>query len=180
MGKFLIGLIIGVSIAGGVVYYLNNTPVKFENKLGNTQESGVSNGVDPTILAPGTKIQETTNQSAPAKEDASGGDYDFYQILQDKNNKGDSANPIAKQESAVKTTTTYYIQAGVFSDLSAANNMQAQLALQGYEAKIRAIKSGTTVVNKVLMGPYTSENEVNNIRQELKSNGIKTTIIKLN
>ena len=180
MGKFLIGLIIGVSIAGGVVYYLNNTPVKFENKLANTSESMTNGDEQPTMLSPGTKIQETNGQPNSGKHDASAVDYDFYQILQDKNNNSNQESTQVLRESITKNTSVYYIQAGAFNDISAANNMQAQLALQGYEAKVKSTKIHSGMINKVLMGPYTSDVDANKIRQELKNNGISTTILKLN
>ena len=176
MGKFLIGLILGVGIAIGVVYYLNNSQTQLVSKFNSVQESSIND--QPALLSPSTKIKEvsgaTSNSGNDGKEES---DYDFYQILQNKN---DSSSPTASAVNKNVATTNYVVQVGSFGDISAAKDMKARLAFLGYEAKISSAEKDAGAVNRVLIGPYTSEDDAKATQQDLSSNGIKSTVMKLN
>ena len=187
MGKFLIGLILGVAIAGGVVFYLNNAPMKFVNKISNPNDGNNTISSAPITLLPGTKIQDAgVNTSETSNQNAKDGEYDFYQILPDKNNEsstsGDAVtsapSQTAQQSLPKDIPAKYFIQAGVFTDVAAANNMQAQIALMGYEAKVKPANGTAGTVNRVILGPYPSVDDANNVQQVLKENSIRTTILK--
>lgn len=175
MGKFLVGLILGVAIAIGVVYYLNNSQTQLVNKFGNDQQGNTTNS-NPVVLLPGTKIKELGNpNNSNVNQDES--DYDFYQILQSKKiSQSLAPNDMNKHQ----PNMVYIVQAGSFSDLSAANDMKVRLALQGYEAEIKNISKDSGVVIRVILGPYDSETEAKNIQQELAQSKIKSTIVKIN
>jgi ABC-type lipoprotein release transport system permease subunit len=50
MNKFIVGLILGIAIAGGLAYYLNNAPSQFVNKVTNNEGNGIdSNSSSPII-----------------------------------------------------------------------------------------------------------------------------------
>jgi hypothetical protein len=82
MNKFLIGLILGIAIAGGVAFYLNSMTNQFENKAANRESGSMITNSGPLILAPGTKLQEFREKES--KDNASAVNYDFYDILQGK------------------------------------------------------------------------------------------------
>ncbi len=82
MNKFLVGLVLGIAIAGGLAVYLNNVPTPLLNKALVATSSNNSSGT--MILAPGTKIKpEVDNSNDNAnKNNVSEGNYDFYDVLQ--------------------------------------------------------------------------------------------------
>lgn len=184
MNKFIIGLILGIAIAGGLAYYLNNAPSQFVNKVTNNQSALIApNASAPVILAPGTKYQvaesnavartvapantNTTNASAPS--------YDFYDVLQGKkaaSNNGPNTNP-------TKKAIRYYLQAGSFSSQNLANDMKAQLALLGVDARIKSKQENGKMINRIIVGPFDSEDEADDTINTLKDSGINATLIKI-
>lgn len=75
-------------------------------------------------------------------------------------------------------TTSYVIQLGIFKDFTAADQLKAQLAMQGVEAKIKNIKKSNTVYYRVWIGPYTNHTDATNKQQDLKNNQIKSSVVK--
>lgn len=180
MNKFLIGLVIGIAIAGGLAIYLNNAPTPFINKTvapsGNISSSG------PIILAPGTKIQEAASEAVPAaKAEASGTNYDFYEVLQAKK-VADSAKATASgssNASAPKAVTKYFIQAGAFGEEELAADMKGRLALMGIDSNIKSQKQSGGVVNKVLIGPISTEENAQKIINQLSDQQINAVLIRI-
>ena len=181
MNKFIIGLILGIAIAGGLAYYLNNVPSQFVNKVTNNQSGSISPSASaPVILAPGTKYQVAESNvvarpSAPADTNASAPSYDFYDVLQ-----GKKAASSASAETTAKKPTRYYLQAGSFSSQNLANDMKAQLALLGIDAKIKSKQDNGKMINRIIIGPFNSEDDANDTISTLNDNGITATLIKSN
>lgn len=179
MGKFFIGLIIGVIIAGGLAFYLNTKQLQITSRVINAQggESiGATNSSNPVILAPGTKIKaaSSTNSSGNANADS----YDFYSIL--PGNKGNSSSPNVAANNGNTGTQLLYIQVGSFVDADSANDMKAQLALQGLESSIQIERVQGKVVNRVVIGPFKAVSDANNTVSQLSQVGIKSQIIMSN
>jgi cell division protein FtsN len=178
MGKFLIGLILGIVVAGGAVFYLNNSSAQFVNKMNGVSDAKINASSAPTILSPSTKLKDAeTNSDNSNTSKESSQDYDFYRILQNKNTNTDNNS---KDNNSKSISSSYYVQAGSFSDISAANNMKAQLSLQGYDVSVKTMRSGNGAMNKVVLGPYGSEADAKYVQQDLKSNDVKTIILKIN
>ncbi len=180
--KFIIGLLLGIAIAGGVAYYLNKAQNPFVNKgLTNVAASQpISNNNNsissaPLELAPGNKMQIAPSPqpqaTVSAKNNASAASYDFYDVLQGKKD----IRPAASQPKA--QTSAYYVQAGAFSDPNLANNMKAKLALLGFSAKIIASEENNAVINKVLLGPFNSSAQAQDMVSQLNDQSVNSTVI---
>ncbi len=176
MGKFLVGLVLGIVIAGGLAFYLNNLPNQFVNKV---QPGGINNNYtesSPMVLAPSTKLQEISdnNESPISKnKDASSPDYDFYDILPGL--KKADASKSDKQASVTK----YYVQVGSFNDSNLANDMKARLTLMGFDVKIKSQQDNGKIINKVILGPYRSQDKAESIIKALDDNDIQGTLVKI-
>jgi cell division septation protein DedD len=176
MNKFLIGLLLGVLIAGGLAFYLNRAPSQFISKFGSEkgeEEPAVSSSA-PLILAPGTKLKEYASpvtSKISSEVNSSSPKYDFYDILQGKK---DLSQAISDRE----YKKVYYVQAGVFSDSNLANDMQARLALLGIEAKIRSNSESAIILNQVIIGPFDNKDEAQNMLNRLTQESINADIIK--
>lgn len=174
MNKFIVGLILGIAIAAGLAYYMNNSPTQFVNRITNNTNTMNNNASGPIILAPSTRLQEIKNASQGlSSEQASAPSYDFYDILQGRK-ASETKTPSQKK------VTTYYVQAGVFDSQNGANDMKAQLALLGVNAKIRSQKNNGKIINLILIGPFSSADSGNAVISQLSDNGIHAKLIEIN
>ncbi len=152
----LIGLLLGLCIALGVALIINKGPTPFVEKK--------------TVSAPEQK------QSAVAPEVKT--KFDFYKILPgteeavtDKEFRR-SATPAAKD--------VYFLQVAAFQSPADADNLKAQLALTGIEARIQTaqLPDGRTW-HRVRIGPFNDMNELNASRAALKQNNLEANLIKV-
>ncbi len=178
--KFFIGLLIGIGIAGAVAFYLNKAQNPFVDKGFNnngvnlTTSTAVSSA--PLILAPGTKMQQAS--SAPStqnKPEASTPSYDFYDVLQGKKDINPKLSASSVSEEAA--TPSFIVQAGAFSEPDLANNMKAKLALLGFSSKIKSQQINDKIINRVIIGQFTTEAEANDLIAQLKQQDINATLI---
>ncbi len=181
MNKFLVGLVLGIAIAGGLAVYLNNVPAPFLNK--DLVATSNNNSSGTMILAPGTKIKPEVDSSNDNsnKNNASEGNYDFYDVLQAQkavNNNSDDANtkPVA---SAPIPKTVFFVQAGAFSSQELAADMKAQLALLGVDSTIKSQTAGNNTVNRVLVGPFTNEQNAQKIINQLSDGHINSALVRI-
>ena len=170
MGKFLIGLCVGVIVAIGVVYYLNNTQSKFTNWYNNPSIKSTENNT-PEVLSPDTKIHNMNNSSNTQTDN-----YDFYQILPTNNNKQlQNEQNIKKDE---KNISRAIIQIGPFADNQLAQSTKGKLAFLGYEAKIVNKRDGDNVKLMIVIDSYPSQADAIGVIQNLKANDIEALLLK--
>ena len=74
----------------------------------------------------------------------------------------------------------YFLQAGAFKDLQAADRMKANLGLLGIESKIESVKLDSGVWHRVRVGPFADLQNMNKTRHIMQSNSIKTIMVKVN
>ena len=184
VGMF-IGLVLGVGIAAGVVWYLNKSPLPFNNKV----QAGAGNG---TPVA--TNGQPAQPMALPGKP----GDpipekrFQFYDILPGKSDPvpDKAGKPVAKEEAkkddkkeekkeeAKDSKTPLFLQAGSFSTAQDADNQKAKLAFIGVEAVVQQVMVQDKTYYRVRVGPYTKIDELNKTRAELAKAGIDAQLAK--
>lgn len=190
MGKFIIGLVLGIAIAAGLAFYLNNMPNQFVKRVGSTASGTQITGSSPIVLAPGTKLEEVKNASAVVnntdnEETASGASastpkYDFYNVLQGKNASDVQKKAVKAQDkdNAKANKLKIYVEAGAFANSDSASNMAAQLTLLGYSPKIRTEQTGDKIINQILIGPFDNQNKASDVIKDLAKEKISAVIYK--
>ncbi len=193
LGVF-IGLVIGVLIAFGVVWYLNKSPLPFQNKYEGALKSDKSAGA----AGGGT--------AAPAPLPGKPGDkpaerrFDFYNILEGKSppagapaagaptttppgaaTPGATPAPAPALAADAKPllTDVFYLQVGSFQKAADADNLKAKLALTGLYAAVQEVNipdKGT--MHRVRVGPFRDPDEMNRARSLLAQNGVQASVIK--
>ncbi len=193
LGVF-IGLVIGVLIAFGVVWYLNKSPLPFQNKYEGALKSDKSAGA----AGGGT--------AAPAPLPGKPGDkpaerrFDFYNILEGKSppagapaagaptttppgaaTPGATPAPAPAPAADAKPllTDVFYLQVGSFQKAADADNLKAKLALTGLYAAVQEVNipdKGT--MHRVRVGPFRDPDEMNRARSLLAQNGVQASVIK--
>ncbi len=181
LGLF-IGLVGGVLIAFGVVWYLNKSPFPFLEKGARDERPEASATAQPVLPLPGKPGDQVSDKPR----------FDFYKILPGNQEAvptpPDQATP-ASQPSAqaspqpappkAAANQSVYLQAGAFQNSGEADNLKAKLAMMGLEADVQTVTlPGRGAVNRVLVGPYAKPEDLNRVRGQLSQNGIQATVVK--
>ena len=178
-----IGLVVGVSIAFGVVWVLNKSPLPFQNKYeGAPKAERPANGASGTqtpALLPGKPGDKPVDRQR----------FDFYNILEGKQpaTPGTAApaatTPAVSIAPAVEVkpapTEIFFLQVGAFQKAADADNLKARLALTGLEAGVQEVsipEKGT--MHRVRVGPFRSPDEMNRARTLLSQNGVQGSVIR--
>lgn len=192
LGLF-IGLVVGVGIAFGIVWYLNKTPLPFQDKAPRHERKDETNGQARSGQAP---------QPLPGKP----GDtvtekprFEFYKILPgdqqatpqgapptqapaqpQQPDKAVVPPPAAIAAPPAAPAEQFYLQAGAFNKPQDADNLKARLALLGLEVGVQEVSvldKGT--MHRVRVGPFASTDEMNRVRNQMSQSGIQATPIKV-
>lgn len=164
-----VGLVLGVVIAAGVVWYLNRSHSPFQTNKDSS-------------LVPAEKGKGATAGAAeglPAKP----GDkqrFDFYNILPG----GQEAAPAPKAPPPVAdapiVNESYFLQAGAFQKKADAENLKGELALLGIEAAVTEVSIPEKgKMYRVRSGPYAKAEEMNRVRTQLSQGGVQATVVKV-
>lgn len=183
----LVGLVIGVSLAAGLTWYLMKSPSPFLQK-----EQVIVNPPTEAAKPEASAEAATAAPKLPAAVPGEGSGkprFEFYKVLTDKQDAAVAPakrldKPKAAESKAVDTRQTvayepHLLQAGSFRKAEDAENLKAMLALKGVEASVQpATIPDKGVWYRVRLGPYKSEGELNSARNFLKQNGVDSTPIR--
>ncbi len=172
LGLFL-GLVVGMLIAFGVVWYLNKSPLPFLDKLSREKPEAKSEETQQPLPLPGK----------PGDKVAEKPRFEFYKILPGGQEAApaqqakDAAQP---QAAAPASNETYYLQAGAFQKTADADSLKAKLAMMGLEVGLQEIQVPEKgVMNRVRVGPFGNAEDMNRVRNQLNQSGITVTVIKI-
>src|SRR5512141_539920 len=141
----LVGMVLGLAIAGAVAWHLSTRPTAFTSKEQHEAPAVPA----PAAAAPKPPVTATASKPAPAAAGVSDGkknDYTFYRILTDEENpqaKGTAHKattaPKEPKEHAKATTAagSSFLQAGFVASADDAHKLKATLALLGMKANVQ-------------------------------------------
>jgi cell division protein FtsN len=182
VGMF-IGLVIGVAMAAGVVWYLNKSPLPFVEKVQPPAKADAANGKSGQPTQP-LALPGKPGDPIPEKR------FQFYDILPGKADavpdkapkpdakKEEPKKDEAKKEESKESKTPLFLQAGSFSTAQDADNQKAKLAFMGVEAVVQQVMIQDKTFYRVRVGPYTKIDELNKVRAELAKSGIEAQLAK--
>lgn len=184
-----IGLVIGVVIAAGLVWYLNKTPAPFQDK--GVRPPAAPSAPPPAPAAvpvPGATTPQPASTPPGSPESLPGkpGDkprFEFYNILPGKQDAApapqDKGAASPKPDDKAASQEQIYLQAGAFQKTTDADNLKAKLALMGVEASVQEVAvPDKGKMLRVRVGPFTKVDEMNKVRNQLATNGIQATVVK--
>lgn len=171
LAGILVGMVLGLLVAGGIAWYILKTPSQFVN---NVPHEAVRLARDPVKPAPAKAAPETA-EPASGVEDAKPR-FEFYKVLTDKQDASAPAKATPKVADKPVAKEAYFLQAGAFAEADDADKLKAKLAMLGMEASVQAATlPDKTVWHRVRLGPYKSVDEMNKVSAELKQNGVNAT-----
>lgn len=181
IGMF-IGLVLGVGVAAGVVFYLNKSPLPFTNKTATTGKAEPSgSNPDKPAGTPAEPIALPGKPGDPIPEKR----FQFYDILPgkadavpDKNSKPTPIQEEVKKEEGKESKQPLFLQAGSFSTAADADNQKAKLAFMGVEAVVQQVMVQDKTYFRVRVGPYNRIDELNKTRADLAKAGIEAQLAK--
>ena len=167
----LVGMILGVSMAAGLAWWIMKSPSPFVQK----EQVGMTRSSLPPAKPEAAPV-------APAPAATENGDkprFEFYKVLTDKQDAGVATPKPADQPKAPPAKpSAQYLQAGSFTSAADAENRKARLAFLGFEAGIQTVTiPDKGVWHRVRLGPYKSTDELGKARTTLKQNGVDSTPI---
>ncbi len=182
-----VGLVIGVLIAAGVVWYLHKTPVPFANRAPTPAPQAMAPSQAPLALPgkPGDPVpQQPQNGDKPR--------FDFYKILPGNGEavpdpKTGDAKPGEqkpadgnkdKESKELVSKESLYLQTGSFQNANDADNQKAKLAMMGVEASVQQVMLQDKVWYRVRLGPFKKVEEVNAMRAEMAKQGVEANVVK--
>ena len=185
IGMF-IGLVVGVGMAAGVVWYLNKSPLPFVEKV--QPPAKVAGNGKPGEPAQPLALPGKPGDPVPEKR------FQFYDILPGKADavpdkapdpqakkedvKKDEAKKEEKKDETKESKAPLFLQAGSFSTAQDADNQKAKLAFMGIEAVIQQVMVQDKTYYRVRVGPYTKIDELNKVRAELAKSGVEAQLSK--
>lgn len=146
----------------------------FYTMLPSEKVATVAPEPDATAAKNSKKVADTNNKviTSPANRNA-------IAALAKQQIEQESSQAITSlQDSLPKATTRYILQFGVYKDFASADELKAQLVLQGVEAKIKTIKRKEETWYRVCLGPYKTIAQASKIQQKLKSEQVKSSVVK--
>ncbi|WP_309268131.1 SPOR domain-containing protein [Azonexus sp.] len=179
IGMF-IGLVLGVVIAAGVVWYLNSSPLPFTKQV---QSAGKPEGAAPSAKGEPLALPGKPGDPVPEKR------FQFYDILPGKTDavpdpaeakqeeKKDEKKEEKKDESK-DSKVPLFLQVGSFSTAQDADNQKAKLAFMGIEAVVQQVMIQDRTLYRVRVGPFMRIDELNKTRAELAKSGIEAQLAK--
>ena len=177
-----LGLVVGVLISFGVVWFLNRTPLPFAEKTAKPEAkadakatgNGAAGEAEKTPVAlpgkPGDKPVERK--------------FDFYEILEGKKPAGAASAPATAAKSPAPpatppATSGSYLQVGAFQKSAEADNLRARLAILGFEASVLEVNvPDKGIMHRVRIGPYASVEEMNRARTQLSQNNLPAKVVQ--
>ncbi|MFW5432402.1 MAG: SPOR domain-containing protein [Methylophilaceae bacterium] len=164
LSGLLFGFLLGVVASVALTIYIKGDTSPFEDKKINA----------PKIESlPQEAISEKDLEVVKPEDD-----LDFYTILPET----ESAVTVKEINDAnieIKNDS-YFLQIGSFKKEADANNLKAELALQGFEAIVQTAnipEKGTW--HRVRVGPLNSIDSINKARNNLTANNFNVDLIKI-
>ncbi|MDP1635896.1 MAG: SPOR domain-containing protein [Gallionellaceae bacterium] len=174
----IIGMVLGLVIAGGVAWYVvNKNPAEFAAK-------GKTKPAPAVTLAPASPpaVAPAAGETEPGQQ------FEFYKVLTDKSGSTarkpatkpqETATAKAPAPGAAASKELYFVQAGSFQNEGDAEKLKAKLAFSGFEASIQtATIPDKGIWHRVRLGPYEGA-EAGKTIMALRQNGIIATQVRV-
>jgi cell division protein FtsN len=161
---FVWGLVLGLSVAGGVHFYHLS------------KDKG-----EPKTARNDTEQPQQEDKQVPASQKAEPQtEFDFYEMLP----KFEVVVPekdkeVQRSAGTVEKPGAYILQAGSYRNYADADRVRAILALQGVESKISKVTIDADTWHRVRVGPMRDLKNLDNTRRKVREAQIDAIVIRV-
>ncbi len=196
-----VGLVIGVLVAAGVVWYLYKTPPPFSSKFQASSQGAATAAPPAAVLTPAPTTAAAAPMPLPGKpgdpipkatpQDEDKPRFDFYKILpgnadavpdsrgaSTEKKPGSDTEKKSGNEKEALLAEALYLQTGSFQNVGDADAQKARLAMAGMEASVQQVMLQDKVWYRVRLGPFRKMDDVSTMRAELARQGIEANVVK--
>jgi len=159
---FASGFTAGLGTAAFLAYQINQVPLPF--------------------IAPPTRDDDSARKFLEPETPEEEG-LQFHQILRDRTppqiaEEEDEPEPeAAEAPRPTPSPGAFFIQVGAFSDREAAESMIGELALLNVRASVRQAAGGSDTPFRVLVGPYPTSGEAEEMQAQLAFSGYNSNLV---
>ncbi|MBT8449080.1 MAG: SPOR domain-containing protein [Gammaproteobacteria bacterium] len=151
----LFSTVFGIVLALVAVYFYQN------------EEPAESITVETTQPKPKPSAK-TRYQAVPA-EDVESNEFSYHESLENKTVVVETPELPTLSE---RSTRRYVMQCGSFRTINAAENLRAQIGMNGFEARIKTSSEKNGTWHRVQIGPYESKRQAERDRHQLERNNV--------
>lgn len=179
------GLLIGLSAAAAVAYFVMHSPMPFVDKA--TRSTSASD-VKPE-QAPDPNQGLVPSAGTPADNKDTLGELIATLPIDSGQGKppalpapppvprADPPKP-ASSPAPASTGTNYYLQVGAFRVLEDAESLRARMLLLGLPVEIQRAEVNGIQINRVRVGPYAKLDDMNAAREKLAAEKITANVVR--
>jgi cell division protein FtsN len=191
----MVGLVIGLALAFTVTILTSKVPMPFVNKVPqrtaeqDAAEVEKNKAWDPNSSLYGKNpIKPNAGASGaalvvgpPAPDAPASGSSGTTQRPAKPADLlvSNSASAPAAPKSVSPAPSTYFIQAGAYSNASDAEQQLGKLALLGHTAKVTEREQGGRMVYRVRIGPFSERDEADSTKEMLGGAGVNADLIQI-
>jgi cell division protein FtsN len=182
------GLLIGLSAAAAVAYFVMNSPMPFVDKA---SRSAVDTELKPDQTPDPNQGLVPSAGSQPESKDTLG---ELIATLPVDPQQGKPALPALPPKvvspkptpapaatgavTGASSGTNYYLQVGAFRVLEDAESLRARMLLLGLPVQIQRAEVNGIQINRVRIGPYAKLDDMNAAREKLAAEKITANVVR--
>jgi cell division protein FtsN len=172
------GLVIGLTAAAGVAFFVMHSPMPFVDKA---SRSASDSPIDPRQAPDPNSGLAGQPPRAPAQPDALGALIATLHVESGKATAPLPPPPVsvpAPPPKPVADGKAYLLQVGAFRVLEDAESLRARVILMGLPVQIQRAEVNGVLVNRVRVGPFERLDDMNKARARLADEKITANVVR--
>ncbi|MBR2961255.1 MAG: SPOR domain-containing protein [Burkholderiaceae bacterium] len=161
----IIGMVIGFAVSAATALFITKAPIPFVEKvqhLAKPVDASALDGVDPN-----QKLYAKDTQGTPVNEPQSA----VATVEAPTENR-------QAEDATQHVPGSYTIQAGAFRSQKDAERIRTDLAFIALEADVVKSSDAGVTLYRVILGPFDTAKEANELQQRLTNNGFAAMVVK--
>lgn len=177
--------LVALSFAG-FLFYLTSVPAgddidKITESLSQKAEKAKTDLSNRAKNAANKAMQETINQELPDSVKDKVNNYEFFEILENKEIKVEEVKEYTSYEKGTDkdgNKIQYRLRTGSFKSMEGADRQKAQLLINGLTPQIESADINGETWYRVFTGPFSNRSQMNKAQDRLADMGIQTMEVK--